>query len=185
MFKVNTPQGERFMVQLVGPSSYRMNNQITYRGQCLTVQRRTRDYLVRQTNGAWKDYDPTPAQADFDPVFPPQFGREGGPRIDMDDIDPKSNPAISMEHALQLAAQGGEVATNMPDYEPEGLDTADLDQAPSGAPEAPSEAGDMSSADLKTAKAPGAGGKTAEKTGGVKVTTKATPKPVTGAVLVE
>lgn len=200
MFKVDTPQGERFMVQLVGPASYRMGALMAYRGQTLTVQKRTRDYLVRKTNGAWKDFDPTPPEP-VDEILPPQFGEEGGPAIDLDDIDPGANPPMSMAHAMQLAGRGAgkEVPSNagpvqMTEDDIPGIDTADLAQAPSGAPAAPQEAGDISGADLKGGKAPASGGASAASPakasgkGGVKMTTKpkataqATPKPAAAPV---
>jgi len=183
MFEVNTPDGPRFLVQLVGPRSYRMGAQITHRGQTLPVSKRTRDYLVRKTAGAWVDFDPTPAEP-IEEVMPPQFGEASGSAIDLDDIDPKKNPAISMEHAAQLAARGREVPTNRAETRPAGPQS---DETPHRDPTLPqstidtSERGDMTSADLKGGKTPAPGGKTAEaKTGGVTVKqapTKAKAKP--------
>jgi len=189
MFKVITPQGDdRYMVQLVGPASYRMGNLRAWRGQTLPVTKRTRDYLVRKTNGAWQDFDPAP-QEPVEELMPPQFGEEGGPMIDMEDIDPSTNPPLSMEHAMALAAkgQGGEVPTNGPIYaegaDVSGIDPADLNQKPMGSPDVPDESGDMTSADLgkggaKKATGGATAGSTAKAAGktGVKFTTKATPK---------
>jgi len=75
------------------------------RGQCLPVAKKTRDYLVRKTNGAWKDFDPEVPEEEIDHVLPPQFGEEIGPQIDLDDVNPETNPPISMEHAMALAAK--------------------------------------------------------------------------------
>lgn len=205
MFEVDTPNGKKYMVQLVGPKSYRMGSLMAMRGQTLTVSKRTRDYLVRKTDGAWIDFDPTPEEP-VEELFPPQFGEAGGPSIDMDDIDPQANPALSMDQARALAAKGGEVASNEGQTGPvsiedgvPGIDTADLKQDPDGAPEGNSEDGDISGADLKGGAAkPATGGASATKPakpaqakpkGGVKVqnapkaTAKAKPKET--AVTVE
>lgn len=174
MFEVKTADGMKYMVQLVGPASYRMGGQITYRGQTLTVTKRTRDYLVRKTGGAWLDFDPTPAEP-IDEVMPPQFGRSTGPEIDMDDVDPQKNPPLSLENAHSLAQQGAEVALNAGAGATGPIDTADLQQAPEGAGTTPDGSGDMSGADLKKATAPASGGKTAAKaSANVKIT--GTPK---------
>lgn len=164
MYAVNTPDGEKFLVQLVGPSSYRMGNQITYRGGTLTVSKRTRDYLVRKTNGAWADFDPTPEEP-IEEVMPPQFGEPGGPSIDMDDIDPEKNPPMSMEHAQQLAAMSGNIPEDV-----QTPDMADLNQTPTKPEPSMAGSGDMTGADLKQGqKVSGGGGKTAQ--------AKAKPKP--------
>ena len=167
MYEVNTPDGPRFLVQLIGPRSYRMGNQLTHRGQTLTVSKRTRDYLVRKTAGAWADFDPTPAEP-VEEIMPPQFGEYGGPAIDMDDIDASKNPAMSMEHAHLLAARGREVPTNGPQATPTAQQAAPA-----------SERGDMTSGDLKGGATPANGGKTAETPKGnmqiKNAPTKATP----------
>lgn len=165
MFKVQTQDGERYLVQLVGPSSYRMGGQITYRGGTLTVTKRTRDYLVRKTKGAWADFDPTPEEP-VEEVLPPQFGDTGGPSIDMDDIDPERNPPMSMAHAQQLAARHSEGPVRAPDSP----DMADLEQRAAPAPRSEEGRGDLTSGDLQTT--PPKGGQTAPKKGGVKVSTK-------------
>jgi hypothetical protein len=183
MFAVKMADGtEKYLVQLVGPKSYRMGNLMAYRGQTLTVSKRTRDYLVRKTGGAWQDFDPTPPEP-VQEILPPQFGEPGGPVIDLDDIDPKKNPALSMQHALQLA--GVEVPTNTtgPVMTGDLIDPADLGQKPSGAIDVPDGSGDMTGADLKGAVT--SGGKSAPATG-VKIVQKPTPAPVKpGAVTVE
>jgi len=181
MFKVNTADGERFLVQLVGPSSYRMGGQITYRGGTLTVTKRTRDYLVRKTAGAWADFDPMPEEP-INEVMPPQFGEPGGPMIDMDDIDPEKNPPMSMDHARQLAIRSGHVPESLPDSP----DVADLSQQAAPPPQEAEGRGDMTSADLKPdQKARGGGGKaaTAPRKGGVTVETK--PAKETTAMTVD
>lgn len=180
MFKVDTPEGERYLVQLVGPKSYRMGGQITYRGGTLTVTKRTRDYLVRSTKGAWADFDPEPVE-EVQEVLPPQFGEPGGPMIDMGDIDPQKNPPMSMDHARQLAAKSGALSGGPSDPGP---DPDDLQQAATAPAPAQDEAGDMTSADLK-GKTGGSGGAGAsKKPGNVKVTgSPASAK--TGAVKVE
>lgn len=159
MFKVDTPDGERFLVQLVGPRSYRMGNQVTYKGQTLPVSKRTRDYLVRKTNGAWVDYDPTPVEP-VEEILPPQFGEPGGPMIDMADIDPSRNPALSLEHAQLLASRA--LTGAIPEHSAyagdllgdAGPDIADLSQKPLGKPLTDSGSGDMTAADLKGAVSP-------------------------------
>jgi len=185
MFKVDTPEGEKYLVQLVGPASYRMGAQITYRGGTLPVTKRTRDYLVRKTKGAWADFDPTPEEPIIE-YFPPQFGEQGGPSIDMSDMDPTTNPPMTMGFARQLAARTG----NLPDTAPDGPDVADLSQSAIPAAQNMEGCGDMTSADLTTSnKAHGGGGKTAEaKKGGVTVTTAkktAAPAKAADAVTVE
>jgi len=171
MYEVKTADGLKYVVQLVGPRSYRMGGQMTYRGQTLTVTKRTRDYLVRKTDGAWADYDPTPPEP-VDEILPPQFGEAGGPMIDMDDIDPKANPPLSPEQAAQLA--GHEVATHTATEEDAGIDTADLAAAPVGPIDVPNESGDLTGKDL--AKTPAPGGKTAAKPK-AKAAPKAQAKP--------
>lgn len=169
MYTVNTPEGERFLVQLVGPRSYRMGEQITYRGQTLTVTKRTRDYLVRKTKGAWKDFDPAPPE-EIEPVFPPQFGEPNGPMLDMSDLDPAKNPSLTMDQAINLAARTGAVPMSRT---PEAPDMDDLRQRPTGGAEGAGDGrGDMTGADLKPGqKAHGGGGSTAKK-GGVTIATK-------------
>lgn len=181
MFAVKMADGtEKYLVQLVGPKSYRMGNLMAYRGQTLTVSKRTRDYLVRKTGGAWQDFDPTPPEPIAE-VLPPQFGEPGGPVIDLEDIDPKKNPALSMQHAMQLA--GVEVPTNTLHASADLIDPADLGQAPTGAIQMPDGSGDMTKADLKGAVA---GGKAAPASG-VKMMNKPAPvaaQPKAGAVTV-
>jgi hypothetical protein len=176
MFKVDTPEGEKYLVQLVGPASYRMGGQITYRGSTLTVTKKTRDYLVRKTNGAWADFDPTPEEP-IQEVMPPQFGEPGGPAIDMGDIDPEANPPLSMDHARALAMRTG----NIPDAAPEAPDMADLSQKAAPPVTAPEGRGDMTSADLATT--PPKGGKTAStpRKGGVTVGSKKAETPAKDA----
>lgn len=196
MFMVKTADGlDKYLVQLVGPRSYRMGNSMTHRGQTLTVSQRTREYLVRRTNGAWVDFDPTPPEP-IEELMPPQFGDYNGPSIDMADIDPIKNPALSMEHAVKLAAHGAEVTNPYQarsggayDGVPMGIDPDDLDQAAAGAVDAPDGSGDLSGADLKSSLAT-AGGKSAVNPvkGGLKMTTKAVPVaavPKAGAVTVD
>lgn len=166
MYKVQTADGEKYLVQLVGPRSYRMGGQITRRGGTLTVSKKTRDYLVRKTQGAWADFDPTPPEP-IEELMPPQFGEPGGPMIDMDDIDPKRNPSLTMEQAAKLA--GVEVAVN----EPVGPDMEDLNQKPTAPPPSDEGKGDMTGADLGGAKAKGGGGATAKKSN---VNIKGTPQ---------
>lgn len=189
MFAVKTSDGtEKYLVQLVGPKSYRMGNLMSFRGQTLTVSKRTRDYLVRKTNGAWQDFDPTPPEPILE-VLPPQFGEPGGPMIDMEDINPKTNPAMSMQHAMMLA--GGEVPSNTP-ADPVGgpldggaasIDAEDLGQKPKGPIAAPDGAGDMMKTDLKGAVV--SGGKAAP-VSGVKIINKPVPTAaVAGAVEVK
>ena len=178
MFKVMTADGPKYMVQLVGPASYRMGGQITFRGSTLTVSERTRKYLVRKTAGAWVDFDPTPAE-EIEEVMPPQFGESGGPSIDMEDLDPKKNPPLSMAQAAALAGTEVDQMGDPVDMTPDGPDLADLTQQPSAkVVDTAAGSGDMSGADLKQAKTPAPGGKSAAKTvkavpaktGGVKVT---------------
>jgi len=159
MFEVNTPEGVRYLVQLVGPASYRMGGQITYRGGTLTVTKRTRDYLVRKTKGAWRDFDPNPAE-EVEEVMPPQFGEPGGPMIDMSDMDPEKNPPMTMDHARALAAKSGREAAAHPAAGP---DPGDLSQAPEQPAPAQDGSGDMTAADLTAGQATGGGGKTAAK----------------------
>lgn len=169
MFEVDTPEGKKCLVQLIGPRSYRMGDLMARRGQTLTVSKRTRDYLVRKTGGAWADYDPTPIEP-VEELMPPQFGEPGGPSIDMSDIDVKKNPALSQEQALALANMKGPV-----DMTPDSPDIADLSQKAQGQAEQPDESGDLSSKDLKAGAAQASGGASAK--GGLKVTTKpAEPK---------
>ena len=168
MYKVNTPDGEKYMVQLVGPASYRLKGTMAVRGQTLTVSKRTRDYLVRKCNGAWDDYDPTPAEP-IDAIRPPQFGDNLGPVVDSGDFDMDSNPPLSMEQAAQLAGHIP-VADQGPAFDP-----ADLDAAPQPAPAeqktkaAADERGDMSSADLKPSQKNSSGGRKKASSGNVKV----------------
>lgn len=184
MYKVKTPDGERFLVQLVGPKSYRMGAQLTYRGQTLTVTKRTRDYLVRKTSGAWADFDPTPVEP-IEEVMPPQFGEPGGPMIDMNDIDPAKNPAMSMDHAHQLAAKGSENHVDVTDayaqyagagVAPSAPDVEDLSQQPTGSVAPSDEAGDLGAKDLKPDQKATSGGKAA-------ATAKGAAKPKGGVVL--
>lgn len=178
MHKVNTPDGERYLVQLVGPASYRLGGQITYRGQTLTVTKKTRDYLVRKTRGAWADFDPNPPEP-VQEVLPPQFGEPGGPAIDMDDLDPEKNPALSMQQAQALAEKSGPI-----DPIPDSPDMSDLNQKPAGSKDQGDGSGDMTSADLKSGqKASGGGGATAKKAG-VNIKTKPATKDA-DAVTVE
>jgi len=108
MFKVNTPDGEKYMVQLVGPRSYRMGGLKVMRGGTVTVAKKTRDYLVKTLNGAFVDYDPTPAMEVEELAFP-QMGDQPSDLVDMADLDGKNNPALSQEQAAALALQGSEV----------------------------------------------------------------------------
>lgn len=167
MYKVNVDGEEKYLVQLVGPNSYYlMGGQRVMRGGTLTVTKRTRDYLVRKTNGAWRDFDPTPDEP-IEELFPPQFGEQGGPEIDMDDLDPEKNPAMTMDHARQLAARSGEASG------PGGIDPGDL-SAPAGKPDSASAegSGDMTSADLKGSQKAGSGGQTASKPKGTTFSSK-------------
>lgn len=106
MFKVNTPQGEKFIVQLVGPLSYAIGGMRVARGGTLTVSKRSRDYLVHKTSGAFADFDPTPA-VPVDEYRMPQFG-ERVEEFDAADFDPRANPAMSQAAAIALAAQSGQ-----------------------------------------------------------------------------
>lgn len=110
MFKVETPEGPKYMVVLTGPKSYRFGDMHVYRGGTLTVSKRTRDYLVKKT-GYFSDYDPTPSEP-VEELFPPQFGEIGGPSIDLADFDPKANPALTQAQAAQLVAQMGGTVTD-------------------------------------------------------------------------
>jgi hypothetical protein len=144
MFKVETPDGPRYMVQLVGPRSYRYKGMMITRGGTLTVKKRTRDYLVK-TTGFFADFDPTPAEP-IDVVNPPQFGDDYGPKVDEYDFDMVANPPLSQEEAIALAAKSG----------------AEVDQTgkpvASDDPEG-TEKGDLTAADLPTV--PAKGGKSA------------------------
>jgi hypothetical protein len=176
MFKVDTPEGEKYMVQLVGPASYRMGGQITFRGSTLTVTKKTRDYLVRKTNGAWADFDPTPEEP-IQEVLPPQFGEPGGPAIDLADIDPEANPPLTMEHARALAMRTG----NIPDAAPDAPDMDDLSQK-AAPPDAAAEGrGDMTSADLATTPPKGGKPATSGRKGGLTVGTKKPSAPAKDA----
>lgn len=181
MYKVKTADGEdRYLVQLVGPKSYRMGNQVTYRGQTLTVTKRTRDYLVRKTKGAWRDFDPTPPEP-IEEVLPPQFGEVGGPLIDMGDLDPEANPALTMDQAHALAERSGAVPLTPT---PDSPDPDDLTTQPGGQMESAGGSGDMTGADLKGGKAPASGGATAKK-GGVTIKGKAQAAKPADATTVE
>lgn len=93
MFKINTKDGEKYLVALTGPRSYTIGGQRISRGGTLPVTRRTRDYLV--ATGAWADFDPNPPAAPA-PVYSPRFGErpaqfdaddfQGGP-LTADDLD--------------------------------------------------------------------------------------------------
>lgn len=186
MFMITAPDGsEKYLVQLVGPKSYRMGELKALRGQSLPVSKRTRDYLVRRTGGAWVDFDPTPAEP-VEEILPPQFGEVGGPAIDMADIDPTLNPAMSVDLARRLAMNGAEVAQGRYTPGEDGIDTADLAATPVGAPSVPDGSGDMTGKDLK-ASTQAQGGQTAKK--GLVVSTKPAQTvnavPKNGAVTVD
>jgi len=143
MFTVQTADGTRYMVQLTGPRSYRFKGMHITRGGTLTVQKRTRDYLVKNT-GFFKDFDPTPAEP-IDEIFPPQFGDINGPGVDDDDFDMKANPPLTQEQAIALASAGAVV-----DQKGKPVSNDDLHGL---------EKGDMSASDLPKSK--GRGGATA------------------------
>ena len=176
MFKVTTAEGDKFLVQLIGPKSYRMGNQITHRGGTLTVSKNTRDYLVRKTQGAWADFDPTP-QDEIQEIMPPQFGDVTEPLINRADLDPKTNPPMTMEHARVLASREVDLASkagNTRVADPAGPDVADLSQRAKPVSGDDEGRGDMTSKDLNQGKAPASGGKTATAKGGMTIETKST-----------
>lgn len=155
MFTVNTPEGTRYMVVLTGPRSYRYGNMHVHRGGVLTVTKKTRDYLVKKT-GFFSDYDPAPENP-VEEIFPPQFGEDTGPQVEVEDFDMKTNPPLSQEQAMGLAAKGQAVDQNgktVPVHNP-----------------ADDEKGDLTSADL--AGTPPKGGASAKKTATAKA--KSTP----------
>lgn len=109
MFLVQTPEGERCMVQLTGAASYRMRHPsnpekslYVTRGGTLTVSKTLRDYLVKKTPH-FSDFDPTPVE-EVDEILPPQFGGPALPEMDEGDFDMKANPVLTIEQAQALAA---------------------------------------------------------------------------------
>lgn len=159
-FKVMTPEGEKCMVILTGPSSYRLNNLFVKRGDVITVTERTRNYLVRRT-GFFADFDPTPAEP-LETFLPSQFGVPKDDLVDADDFDPTKNPSLSTEQAAALAA-GVNPNTGKPLHEADDDDGPTMTAA-DAAKLKDDTSGDMTGGDLKN--------KT--KTGGSKTVTKPT-----------
>lgn len=162
MFVVQTPQGEKYMVQLTGARTYRQGALFCRRGGTLTVTRKTRDYLVKHT-GQFSDFDPT-VNDPVEEVLPPQFGddqdRGGIDPADLEDL--ASNPPLSQAEALNLARKGHFVdqhGRKIADVDPDDL-------VDTGAAEANAERGDITGDDLP--KPTTKGGATAQKAGAAK-----------------
>lgn len=145
MFQVETQDGPRYMVTLVGPRSYTPHGgKPISRGQTITVTKSTRDYLVKRTK-YFADYSPEIAE-DIEEALPPQFGQDAPELFNPSDFDFGKNPPLSMDQAAMLAERGNHVNQNgekidADDDEAQGINPAAL--------QGPSERGDMTGTDLK------------------------------------